>query len=159
MVSSKQPRGRAPAFLCHAWKPVRWNEGILYIEPPFVRRSHQNNTPLWPEFPPKREVGTKETTSKEQSYGEVAATHLRVAAIDVQHPLDKLTGDQVEMVQNGLMGTLGRQLEQCLASEREAATFKGTKYTGEILRITCEDEVSLEWLKQTVRSLSPWEGV
>ncbi|KAJ3666215.1 hypothetical protein Zmor_001668 [Zophobas morio] len=33
------------------------------------------------------------------------------------------------------------------------------KYTGEVLRITCEDELSLKWLQQTVRSLTPlWEG-
>ncbi|KAJ3651424.1 hypothetical protein Zmor_017468 [Zophobas morio] len=63
------------------------------------------------------------------------------------------------MLQNGLMGALNRQLEQCLASGRQAATFKGIKYAGEILRITCEGEMSLEWLKQTVRALTAlWEG-
>ena len=72
--------------------------------------------------------------------------------IDVQHPLGKLTADQVEMIQNVLTEALDRQLEQCLASERQAATFRGSKYTKEIPSIACEDEVSLEWLKQTVGS-------
>ena len=63
------------------------------------------------------------------------------------------------MVQNGPMGTLDRQFEQCLALGRQAATFRGIKYTREILRITCEDEMSLELLKQTVRSVTLlWEG-
>ncbi|KAJ3655341.1 hypothetical protein Zmor_014475 [Zophobas morio] len=58
------------------------------------------------------------------------------------------------------MGALDRQLEHCLASGRQAATFKDIKHTREILkRITCEDEFSLEWLQQAVRSLTPfWEG-
>ena len=85
-----------------------------------------------------------DSTSTEHSYREVAASHLRVAVIDVQHPLGKLTADQVEMVQNGLMGALDRQLEQCLASKRQAATISSIKYSGELLRITCEDEMSLE---------------
>ncbi|KAJ3655371.1 hypothetical protein Zmor_014504 [Zophobas morio] len=98
----------------------------------------------------------QETTSREHSYREVAASHLRVAVIDVQHRLGKLTADQVEIVQNDLMAALDRQLDQCLASGRQAATFRSIKCTGEILRITC---VSLKWLQQTVRSLTPlWEG-
>ncbi|KAJ3643255.1 hypothetical protein Zmor_025979 [Zophobas morio] len=101
----------------------------------------------------------QETTSKGHSYREVAASHLRVAVINVHHPLGKLTANQVEMVQNCLMGALDRQLQQYLASGRQAATFRGIKYTGEILRRTSEDEISLEWLKQTVRSLIPlWEA-
>ena len=89
----------------------------------------------------------QETTSKEHSYRVVAASHLREAVIDVQNPLDKLTADQVEMVQNGLMGALDRQIEQCLALGRQAATFGDIKYTGQILRITCQGEMSLEWPK------------
>ena len=101
----------------------------------------------------------QETTSKEHSYRKVAASHLRVVVIDVQLPLGKLTANQVDMVQNDLMGALERRLEQCLPSGRQAATFTDIKYTGEILRITYEDEIYLEWLKQTVRSLKPlWEG-
>ncbi|KAJ3664979.1 hypothetical protein Zmor_000506 [Zophobas morio] len=107
----------------------------------------------------QKRMRRQETTSREQSYREAAASHLRVAVIDVQHPLGKLTADQVEIVQKSLMGALDKQLDQCLASGRQAATFRGMKYTGEILRITCEDELSLKWLQQTVRSLTPlWEG-
>ncbi|KAJ3652469.1 hypothetical protein Zmor_018430 [Zophobas morio] len=84
----------------------------------------------------QKRMRRQETTSKEHRYREVAASHLRVAVINVQHPLGMLTANQVEMVQNGLMGALDRQLEQCLASGRQAATFRGIKYTGEILRIT-----------------------
>ncbi|KAJ3655602.1 hypothetical protein Zmor_014724 [Zophobas morio] len=57
------------------------------------------------------------------------------------------------------LGALDRQLEQCLAARRQATTCRSIKYTEEILRITYEDEVSLEWLKQTVRFLTRlWEG-
>ena len=51
----------------------------------------------------------QETTSKEHSYREVVASHFCVV-IDVHHPLGKLTADQMEMIQNDLMGALDRQL-------------------------------------------------
>ena len=62
--------------------------------------------------------------------------------IDIQHPLGKLTSDQVEMVQNSLMGAMHRQLEQYLASTGQAATFRGIKYTEEIIKITYKHEIS-----------------
>ncbi|KAJ3651937.1 hypothetical protein Zmor_017941 [Zophobas morio] len=39
----------------------------------------------------QKRMKRRETTSREHSYREVAASHLRVAVIDVQHPLSKLT--------------------------------------------------------------------
>ena len=59
--------------------------------------------------------------------------------IDIQHPLGKLTSDQV---QNSLMGAMHRQLDQYLASTGQAATFRGIKYTEEILKITYKHEIS-----------------
>lgn len=47
--------------------------------------------------------------------------------IDVQHPLGKLTADQMELLQNELMGALDNQLEQCLGSGQQAATSRGIK--------------------------------
>ncbi|KAJ3652637.1 hypothetical protein Zmor_018585 [Zophobas morio] len=129
------------------WEPVKLNKsgGAASSESPAAEK--------------QKRMRRQETTSREQSYREAAASHLRVAVVDVQHPLGKLTADQVKIVQKGLMGALDRQLDQCLASDRQAATFRGIKYTGEILRITCEDELSLKWLQKTVRSLTPlWEG-
>ncbi|KAJ3652465.1 hypothetical protein Zmor_018426 [Zophobas morio] len=42
---------------------------------------------------------------------------------------------------------------------KASSHFQGYQYTGEILRVTCEKEISLEWLNQTVSSLTPlWEA-
>lgn len=44
-------------------------------------------------------------------------------------------------------------------SFRGPLTFSGWAHIREILQITCDNETSLEWLRNTVPALSkPWEG-
>ncbi|KAJ3649881.1 hypothetical protein Zmor_021598 [Zophobas morio] len=150
--SGINPKGKGQATIANPKQPAgKKTSGS--------KKRVRSSTTTPPAAEKQKRMRRQETTSREHSYREVAASHLRVPVIDVQHPLGKLTADQVEIVQNGLMGALNRQFDQCLVSGKQAAIFRGIKYTGEILRKTCEDEVSLKWLQQTVRSLTHlWEG-
>ncbi|KAK5642549.1 hypothetical protein RI129_008716 [Pyrocoelia pectoralis] len=57
---------------------------------------------------------------------------------------------------------LAKILDQYLFSstgEFQVPTFKGWRYSDDILRISCENIHSLEWLKKVVGNLPPlWEG-
>lgn len=90
------------------------------------------------------------------SYGEAIKSHLRVAIINRTNLTGKLEPDQAGLVQAALNEELDKNL---FSSDKLPLHFYGWSYAGEILRISCRDDTSLNWLNKTVLALKPlWEG-
>ncbi|KAK5650455.1 hypothetical protein RI129_001484 [Pyrocoelia pectoralis] len=101
---------------------------------------------------------SKAAHTHNRSYKEAAERQLRVAVIDTNNPVGKLSANQAEMVKNELAKIID-QLFYATESTTPAPTFKGWRYSGEILRISCENNYSLEWFKKVVSDLPPlWEA-
>lgn len=113
-----------------------------------------------PRGQPKRRAMEQPSTSAPLKYSEVIASHLRVAVIDKQDwdssSLGRLSATQVELLQ----GELAKRLDNTLFSGKQVAPiFRSTSYSQETLKFTCENDSSLDWLKNTICSLPPlWEG-
>lgn len=117
--------------------------------------------------PPKRKPGAPSTSGVKQParthtgrYSDMVANHLRVAIIDKQNwdnnSLGQLTATQVETLKKCLSQKLDNTL---IEGGPTPPTFRTWTYTQETLKITCENEASLDWLRQAVKSLPPlWEG-
>lgn len=89
------------------------------------------------------------------SYKEAASRHLRVAIIDQHNPLGKTTKEQAGLVEKAML----EELDKLLSSSDTIHTFQEWTHSGEILRISCDNEPALKWLKDTVPRLPPlWEG-
>lgn len=95
------------------------------------------------------------------SYSTVTDSHLRVAVIDKQDwnsdSLGRLTVTQVALLE----GELTKRLDLALAGEGtgEPPIFRSWKHSQGILRIHCENDGSLTWLRTCITSLPPlWEG-
>lgn len=93
------------------------------------------------------------------SYREAATSNLRVAIINRSVPMGKVTPEQTELIK----GMLHRRLDETLftpgGSDKQIPTFGGLRVAGEILRITCDNEHTLNWLSQTVHTAQPlWDG-
>lgn len=95
------------------------------------------------------------TNQPTMSYKEAVNKHLRVAIIDWLNPLGKLNETQEGLVKAKLFEALDSSIER----GDSVPTFSSWRHSGEILRITCEDESSLTWLERTVKKLPElWKG-
>lgn len=93
------------------------------------------------------------------TYKEAAGKHLRVAVIDRSNPLGKLDESQAKGVENSLTAALDAFIAAVGNEAKPAPTFDGLYHSGQILRITCSDQSSLDWLRSTVANLPPlWQG-
>ncbi|CAG9764099.1 unnamed protein product [Ceutorhynchus assimilis] len=84
------------------------------------------------------------------SYSQATKNHLRVAIIDRQDPLGKLTAEQAGAVQSNLEGLLDKAVQENL---QRGLNVEDISHSGEILRIICGDGESLEWLKGAVKQI------
>lgn len=107
---------------------------------------------------PAKQTTHHQGTRRSGSYKEAAERHLRVAIINRTNPLGKITQEESDLLEQ----RLGKDLDEhlfSLAEEITPPTFKGWQYHGQILRITCENSQSLEWLKKAVGNFPPlWEA-
>ncbi|CAH1107877.1 unnamed protein product [Psylliodes chrysocephalus] len=92
------------------------------------------------------------------SYKDAATSHLNVSIIDRENPYGKITAERVILVKKALMGELDKTILSASGSKNKPPTFRSWTHFGEIIRVTCDDDLSLEWLKSTVPSLNTWEG-
>lgn len=94
------------------------------------------------------------------SYKEAALGHLKVAIIDKDNPSGKIPKDKEVLIKKLLMGELDKILftAPTPSSTTKPPTFRSWTYSGEIIRVFCEDEETRSWLTTTVGSLRPWEN-
>uniref|UniRef100_A0A6P7GN39 Uncharacterized protein LOC114340832 n=1 Tax=Diabrotica virgifera virgifera TaxID=50390 RepID=A0A6P7GN39_DIAVI len=52
---------------------------------------------------------------------------------------------------------LDRAILSTSNSQARAPTFKSWTYSGEIIRVACDDDEALAWLKKAIDDLKPWE--
>lgn len=96
---------------------------------------------------------------QKRSYKEAATSNLRVAIINRSSPLGRVTPEQSEMIKKLLNRRLDEILLAPVTSTAAVPTFGGLRVVGEILRITCDDELALNWLTQVVDTSEPlWDG-
>ena len=88
-----------------------------------------------------------------RSYVQAAQGHLYVAVINRREQLSRLTADQAALVQSKLHEALVKTLTSLKKTNQPPPTFAGMRHAGEILRITCNDVSSREWLEETVDSI------
>ncbi|CAH1104387.1 unnamed protein product [Psylliodes chrysocephalus] len=56
------------------------------------------------------------------------------------------------------MGELDKIVLPASCSKTKSPTFRYWTHSGEIIRVTCDDDLTLEWLKTKVPTLKTWEG-
>lgn len=128
-------------------------KGVGQTQPPRAGRGQKRvrsdgSTPPTGARSKKRTRPPKESTKS--SYAKAAANHLRVAIINRRHPLGKLTGQQAEQTQSFLHEALDKFLFTHVGTSSEIVpTFSGMRHAGEILRINCDNDASLTWLRNT----------
>lgn len=155
----KDPAFKAASKTVTPAVPSTSSSGLSKDNPRGSKRARSTGSSGTPPGHPKKKTGMgRGTPQPVKSYSSIAASHLRVAVIDLQSPQGKLTQAQADKVQAGLQGFLEDFLEN-QQPDQKSPTFWGWKYSGEILRIHCENDHSLEWLKTAVAACpAPWEG-
>ncbi|CAH1098863.1 unnamed protein product [Psylliodes chrysocephalus] len=56
------------------------------------------------------------------------------------------------------MRELDKTILSASCSKTKPPTFRSWSHSGEIIRVTCNDDLTLEWLKTKVPTLKTWEG-
>lgn len=102
----------------------------------------------------KRPCRVAPLVSHTKSYKDAANSHLRVAIIDKENPYGKLPADKEAILKTTLLEELDNTIMSASSSSSKPPTFSSWSYTGEIVRITCDDDSSLAWLTTKVEALS-----
>ncbi|CAH1110708.1 unnamed protein product [Psylliodes chrysocephalus] len=92
------------------------------------------------------------------SYKDAATSHLKVAIIDKTNPYGKITAEREILVKNTLMAELDKTVLYASCSKTKPPIFRFWTHSGEIMRVTCDDDLTLEWLKIKVPTLKIWKG-
>lgn len=92
----------------------------------------------------------------------MVASHLRVAIIDKQgwnqDSVGRLSVAQAEALRQGLEGLLISELTGS-GLEQPAPQFRSWTHSQEIVKVTCENQQSLDWLRIAIGKLTNlWEG-
>ncbi|CAH1108070.1 unnamed protein product [Psylliodes chrysocephalus] len=56
------------------------------------------------------------------------------------------------------MGELNKTILSDSCSKTKPPTFRFWTHSGEIIRVTCDDDLTLKWLKTKIATLKTWEG-
>ncbi|CAH1099295.1 unnamed protein product [Psylliodes chrysocephalus] len=56
------------------------------------------------------------------------------------------------------MGELDKSILSASCSKIKPPTFRSCSHSGEIIRVTCDDDLTLKWLKTKVPTLKTWKG-
>ncbi|CAH1109587.1 unnamed protein product [Psylliodes chrysocephalus] len=92
------------------------------------------------------------------SYKDAAKSHLKVAIIDKDNPYGKITTEREILVKKTPMVELDKIILSASCSKTNPPTFRSWSHSGEIIRVTCDDDLTLEWLKTKVPTIKTWEG-
>lgn len=106
----------------------------------------------------KKSCGGKQAAAPSKIFSEAALRHLKVAIIDETNPYGKVNDERESLIKKILLEELDKFIFSDSSSNKKAPTFKSWTYSGEIIRVVCGDDVSLEWLKDVTKTLKPWEG-
>ncbi|XP_074033088.1 uncharacterized protein [Leptinotarsa decemlineata] len=82
--------------------------------------------------------------------------HLKVAIIDETNPYGKVTAERESLIKKQLLEELDKIIFSASSNNSKPPTFKSWTYSGEI-RVVCDDDVTLEWLKEATMTIKPWE--
>ncbi|XP_071055149.1 uncharacterized protein [Onthophagus taurus] len=106
-------------------------------------------------------AGKSSTDPKSNAaYKDALLVHLKVAVINGLNPLGKLSEAEAEKIRMELTNKLvGQICGDIPGTNTPTPTFSSMVYVGQILKITCNDNSSLDWLKANVALLPPLEGV
>ncbi|XP_072375605.1 uncharacterized protein [Diabrotica undecimpunctata] len=107
----------------------------------------------------KKSRGGGNTAAPSQSFAEATLRHLKVAIIDKLNPYGKVTADRANLIKQSLIEELDRTILSPSSSQVKAPTFKSWTYSGEIIRVVCDDDEALAWLEKATSDLKPWEEV
>lgn len=94
--------------------------------------------------------GKKETSSR--SYRQ-AITGKKMGVLPEGYPDNLLTTDQLNLIQEGIIGAILEQKEEDTKPNFHNATFRAGW-----LSLICGDDETAEWLKQFCATATPWEG-
>ncbi|XP_074033100.1 uncharacterized protein [Leptinotarsa decemlineata] len=86
-----------------------------------------------------------------------ALRHLKVAIIDITNPYGKVTAERESVIKKQLLEELDKIIFSASGNNSKPPTFKSWIYSGEIIRVVCDDDVTLEWLKKATMNIRPWE--
>ncbi|CAH1100208.1 unnamed protein product [Psylliodes chrysocephalus] len=92
------------------------------------------------------------------SYKDAATSPLKVAIIDKDNPYGKITTKREILVKKIPMGELDKTILSASCSKTKPPIFRSWSRSGEITRVTCDDDLTLEWPKTKVPALKTWEG-
>ncbi|VEN51786.1 unnamed protein product [Callosobruchus maculatus] len=141
----------APPSVYHRQTPVR---GVGAVHPQGAHPSLKKRFRF--DAPSPQRVVKRPRPAQATNYRESATNHLKVAVIDNCNPLGKIPAEKERLLKRALLEELDTIVLSRRASERPPV-FRSWKYVGEIIKIVCEDEDTLEWLKETIFTIRPWE--
>ncbi|CAG9833997.1 unnamed protein product [Diabrotica balteata] len=98
----------------------------------------------------------EESNSPSRSFAEAALRHLKVAIVDKVNPYGKITADQSNLIKRSLVEELDKAISTS-GGHVKVPTFKSWTYSGEIIRVVCDDDGSLSCLENVIARLKPWE--
>lgn len=87
------------------------------------------------------------------SYSQAANTNLRVTIVNRLDELGRLTAEQANNVESTLLDALDNELFNLTNSGSTPPTFGGMDYAGQMLRVTCDNSRSLEWVSTQLESI------
>lgn len=104
--------------------------------------------------------GKSAPRSFKSDYKGAITSHLKVAVINGCNQLGKLDEKEAEAIRVHLT----EQLVELVCNKKPddntpSPTFSSMVYAGQILKIDCTDDLSLEWIKATISKLPPIEGL
>ncbi|XP_022904001.2 uncharacterized protein [Onthophagus taurus] len=95
-----------------------------------------------------------------KGFKDALLSHLKVAVINSQNQLGKLSETEAGHVKYELTNALFKVITQLDPKQQTPIpTFTSMVYAGQILKVACNDDHSLTWLKAAVPLIPPLEGV
>lgn len=140
-------------------KPLTKKSGHPKGVPPSKKRNRSGTSSEPPREHKRVKHGPRPSDAPTTSYKDATLSHLKVAIIDKDNPYGKIPKAKEVLVKKALTGELDKFIFSTPGSSTSRPpVFRSWTYSGEIVRIVCEDENTLEWLTKSVASLRPWES-
>lgn len=76
-----------------------------------------------------------------------------MAIIDKDNPYIKVNAEQGSLIKKRLMKEQGKLILTAFSRQSRASTFKSWTYSGDIIRVICDDDGVLNWLTEVTKSL------
>ncbi|CAH1108170.1 unnamed protein product [Psylliodes chrysocephalus] len=83
---------------------------------------------------------------------------ITIITSDKDNPYGKITTERGILVKKTLIGELEKTILSASYSKTKSPTFRSWSHSGKIIRVTCDDDLTLEWLKMKVPTIKTWKG-